>query len=222
MGRQLAQQANNPALWRECGTILETMQQMPEAAEMYEAAGMIEKAASIHIASKNFAAAQPLMAQVTSAKLQLQYAKAKESEGRWGDATAAYEAAGDLDNVVRLCLDKLNDLRRACTITRKSHSTTAAAHMARYCLEAGDVALAVEFLLLAGQMDQAFDVAAAQGQMDAFAQLVSRNIKAPEEMTRVAQYYDQRGEPEKAADIWAKAGQPERAVMLYLQVGMLS
>jgi WD repeat-containing protein 19 len=93
-GRQLALQANSSGLWKECGLILEQMQQLPEAAEMYERAGMVEKAASIHIASKNFAAAQPLMAQVKSAKLQLQYAKAKESEGRWADAAAAYEAAG--------------------------------------------------------------------------------------------------------------------------------
>eukprot|EP00878_Enallax_costatus_P039997 GHUV01045957.1.p1 GENE.GHUV01045957.1~~GHUV01045957.1.p1 ORF type:complete len:108 (-),score=34.14 GHUV01045957.1:572-895(-) len=57
---------------------------------------MLEKAASIHIASKNFSAAQPLMTQVTSAKLQLQYAKAKESGGRWADAAAAYEAAGEM------------------------------------------------------------------------------------------------------------------------------
>jgi WD repeat-containing protein 19 len=93
-GRQLALQANSSSLWKECGLILEQMQQLPEAAEIYERAGMVEKAASIHIASKNFAAAQPLMAQVKSAKLQLQYAKAKESEGRWADAAAAYEAAG--------------------------------------------------------------------------------------------------------------------------------
>lgn len=102
-GRQLALQANSSALWKECGLILEQMHQMPEAAEMYERAGMVEKAASIHIASKNFAAAQPLMARVTSAKLQLQYAKAKESESRWADAAAAYEAAGEHRRVLVVC-----------------------------------------------------------------------------------------------------------------------
>jgi WD repeat-containing protein 19 len=71
------------------------MQQMGEAAEMYERAGLVEKAASIYIMTKNYASAQPLMAMVTSAKLQLQYAKAKEGEGRWVEAAAAYEAAGE-------------------------------------------------------------------------------------------------------------------------------
>jgi WD repeat-containing protein 19 len=84
-------------------------------------------------------------------------------------------AAGDLDAVVRLCLDKLSDTGRACTLTRKSRSASAAAQVARHCLAAGDVTLAVEFLLLAGQLDQAFDVAAAKGAMDVFAQLVADN-----------------------------------------------
>ena len=51
---------------------------------MYERAGQYERAASIYIQTKNFAAATPLMAKVSSSKLQLQFAKAKEAEGRWG------------------------------------------------------------------------------------------------------------------------------------------
>lgn len=39
-----------------------------------------------------------------------------------------------------------------------------------------------------------------------------------EEVLRIAQYYEQRGEPEKAADMWVKAGQPDKAVRLYVQV----
>jgi hypothetical protein len=46
-------------------------------------------------------------------------------------------------------------------------------------------------------------------------------LQAVEEVVRIAQYYMQRGEPEKAADMWAKAGQPERAVELYVQVCVL-
>jgi hypothetical protein len=43
-------------------------------------------------------------------------------------------------------------------------------------------------------------------------------LQAVDEVVRIAQYYTQRGEPEKAADMWAKTGQPERAVELYVQV----
>lgn len=49
---------------------------------MYERAGQYERAASIYIQTKNFNAAAPLMARISSSKLQLQFAKAKEAEGR--------------------------------------------------------------------------------------------------------------------------------------------
>lgn len=52
---------------------------------------------------------------------------------------ASYDVsyAGDLDAVVRLCLDKLNDKGRACAVTRRSRSTAAAAQVARHCLGSG-------------------------------------------------------------------------------------
>lgn len=50
---------------------------------MYEKAAQYERAASIYIQTKNFNAAAPLMAKISSSKLQLQFAKAKEGEGRW-------------------------------------------------------------------------------------------------------------------------------------------
>lgn len=61
---------------------------------MYERAGMLEQAASLHLQCRNFAAAAPLMAGITSAKLQLQFARAQEAAGRWAEAATAYEAAG--------------------------------------------------------------------------------------------------------------------------------
>lgn len=87
--------------------------------------------------------------------------------------------------MVRLCLEKLGDVGRACTLTRKSRSASAAAKVARHCLAAGDVALAVEFLLMAGQLDQAFDVAAAKGAMDVFAKLVAETVKVCSLLHRV-------------------------------------
>ena len=42
-----------------------------------------------------------LLTQVTSPKLHAQYAKAKEADGKYKDAAAAYEAAKDYDSVIR-------------------------------------------------------------------------------------------------------------------------
>jgi hypothetical protein len=39
------------------------------------------------------------------------------------------------------------------------------------------VQLAIEFLLLAGQLDQAFDLAAAKGQLDTLGQLAAGSVK---------------------------------------------
>ena len=45
---------------------------------LFEKAGAFEKAAEIHINTKNFAQAAPLMNSITTPKLHLLYAQAKE------------------------------------------------------------------------------------------------------------------------------------------------
>ncbi len=54
---------------------------LQDAAELYERAGMHEKAATIYIQGRAFGLAAPLMALIThNPKLQLEFAKAKESK----------------------------------------------------------------------------------------------------------------------------------------------
>lgn len=137
------------------------------------------------------------MAKTTSARLQLQFAKAKEAEGRYADAAAAYEAAGDLDALVRLCLGPLGQPQRAFGLVRKSQSVAAADLLARHCLKEQNFAGAVEFLLLAGQTDAAFDTAQQRGEMDTFARVVAATASA-RDYQRIAAYYESRGEYEKA------------------------
>lgn len=48
------------------------MIRLQDAAELYERGGQEEKAASIYIATRNFAAAQPLLARISAPKLHLQ------------------------------------------------------------------------------------------------------------------------------------------------------
>lgn len=158
------------------------------------------------------------MARISSSKLQLQFAKAKEAEGRWQEAAAAYEAAGDMDAVVRLCLERLSQPQRAYAIVRKTQSVEAANQLSRFCLQSQDFGGAVEFLLMAGQMDQAFDIAMGHNEMDTFARIVAASAK-PVDYQRIAQYYESRGEYDKAADMWSKCDQAPRAVQLYLKVG---
>lgn len=80
---------------------------------------------------------------------------------------------------------------------------------------------AVEFLLLANQMDQAFDIAQGHNQMDTFARIVAASAK-PVDYQRIAQYYESRGEFDKAGDMWASCDQHPRAVQLYLKVSVVT
>ena len=78
--------------------IVETMKQNNEAAALYEAAGSHDKAAYLYTKLKNWAKIGQLLPHISSPKIQLQYAKAKEAEGQYKDAVLAYEAARDFDN----------------------------------------------------------------------------------------------------------------------------
>ena len=63
--------------------IVETMKQNNEAAALYEAAGSHDKAAYLYIKLKNWAKIGQLLPHISSPKIQLQYAKAKEAEGQY-------------------------------------------------------------------------------------------------------------------------------------------
>uniref|UniRef100_A0A452SZ61 WD repeat domain 19 n=1 Tax=Ursus maritimus TaxID=29073 RepID=A0A452SZ61_URSMA len=70
-------------LKRDCGAILENMKQFSEAAQLYEKGLYYDKAASVYIRCKNWAKVGELLPRVSSPKIHLQYAKAKEADGRF-------------------------------------------------------------------------------------------------------------------------------------------
>ena len=76
---------------------------------------------------------------------------------------------------------------------------------------------AVEFLLLARQPQQAFDVAQTHGQMDAYVRGLGTSANT-EDSLRVAAYYENRGSQDSAAQMYAQAQQPYKALVLYMQV----
>lgn len=72
--------SGDPQLHKDCAAILESKQQWQDAAMLYEAGGANEKAAELYIRYKSFAQAAPLMSSITTPKLHLQFAEAKEAE----------------------------------------------------------------------------------------------------------------------------------------------
>lgn len=76
---------------------------------------------------------------------------------------------------------------------------------------------AVEFLLIAKQPQQAFDIAQTQGQMDPYVRFMGNNA-SNEDSVQIALYYEARGNKEAAAELYARSGQPQKALSLYMQV----
>ncbi|XP_053110027.1 WD repeat-containing protein 19 isoform X2 [Hemicordylus capensis] len=118
-------------LKRDCGAILESMKQFSEAAQLYEKGQYYDKAASVYIRCKNWAKVGELLPSVSSPKIHLQYAKAKEADGRYKEAVLAYENAKQWDNVIRLYLDHLNNPEKAVSIVRETQSLEGAKMVAR-------------------------------------------------------------------------------------------
>ena len=64
------------------------------------------------------------MASITTPKLQLAYGQAKEAEGQFVEAAAAYEKAKDMDAVVRLNLEEMRNPQVRLHILRHARIKT--------------------------------------------------------------------------------------------------
>lgn len=70
-------------LSKECAEILEHTKQFSDAASLYEMGSYYDKAAYLYIKLKNWAKIGELLPNISSPKIQLQYAKAKEGDGKY-------------------------------------------------------------------------------------------------------------------------------------------
>ena len=77
------------------------LQQWSESAMMYEKGGYWDKAASVYIRAKNWSKVGELLPKVTSPKIRIQYARAKEAEGKFKEAAEAFSSAKEWDSVIR-------------------------------------------------------------------------------------------------------------------------
>lgn len=135
----------------------------------------------------------------------MQFARAKEAEGRFLDAAAAFERGGDVDAAVRLHLHKLSNPAKAYALARASSSPTAAAAVAKAALQESLWPVAVEFLVRSGEAAEAWQVAQIHGAVDAFAAALPAD--APQAVrAKVAQHYQGHELHSKAAEQFRLAG----------------
>jgi WD repeat-containing protein 19 len=220
-GYKIAGELNDLALKVDCAQVCEQMKHFTEAAELYKRASQPEKAASLYIQLKKWKEAAQLMNLISTPKLLIQLAKAKETEGQFKDAEEAYERAGDFESVIRLNLQKLDNPDKAKLVAQtKCPTSTAANLLADFYEQKGDRRQAIEFLVLAGKREDAFVIAQSYDLMEVYAAaILVREEKNVEEHVRIAQYFEGRNKFKDAAKHYAKINQEPKAVRLYLKSG---
>jgi len=218
-GKEMAIESGNKRLCADCAKILAQMKTMnADAALLYVKAEEFEKAASIYISDKKFDMAQPLMAKITTPKLHIEYAHAKEDTRDYAEAARSYERAGDLDNVVRLYLEHLNRAQTAFNIVRENHSAKGAQMIAEYCRANGNTAGAIEFLLMSKRAEEAFEEASSHDAVNVYVDVLGSN-GSPEQYIQVARYYERRKDWGNAGRFHAICGQYSKALNYFLMCG---
>ncbi|MFT7807501.1 WD repeat-containing protein 19 [Arapaima gigas] len=203
-------------LKKDCGAILESMKQFSEAAQLYEKGQYYDKAASVYIRCKNWAKVGELLPHVTSPKIHLQYAKAKEADGRYKEAATAYANAKDWDNVIRIQLDHLNNPEEAVRVVRQTQSIDGAKMVARFFLRLNDYGSAIQFLVLSKCNDEAFQLAQQHNQMEVYADIIGSEATM-EDYQSIALYFEGEKKHLQAGKFFQKCGQYSRALKHFLK-----
>ncbi len=194
-GVRMANELDDKQLFSECGNILEQQKQYSEAAAMFVKGLQYEKAALIYTKylikndKARISEAAVILEKVDNDALNSAFGKACYSVGRYDDALKAYLRANDFDKVVEIQLKHLDQVQQAFDLVRKNPTTVGAQLIAEYCQSQGDYRGAIEFLLIANKLEDAFKLAQVQNIVDVYTSFFGDNMSS-EEATKVAQYYE--------------------------------
>ncbi|XP_039456737.1 WD repeat-containing protein 19-like [Oreochromis aureus] len=214
-GAALANQNRRRFLKKECGAVLESMKQYSEAAQLYEEGQYYDKAVSAYIRCKNWTKVEELLPNISSPEIHLQYAKAKEAEGKYKDAARAYESAKDWDSVIRVLLDHLNKPEEAVRIAREMQSIGGAKMVARFFLQSNDYGSAIRILVSSDCHDEAFQLAQQHGKMEVYADIIGSEA-TQENYQCIALYFEGEKKHLEAGKFFQKCGQYSRALKNFL------
>lgn len=216
-GMEICHQLKHRTLMKECAEILESMKQFSDAAQLYEQGHYYDKAAYLYIKLKNWVKIGELLPNISSPKIQLQYAKAKESEGKHKEAVQAYLAARDYDSAVRIYLDYLKDPESAVKIVKETRSTEGAKLVAKFFLKLGDYNSAIQFLVISKCVDEAFQLAQQHGKMNLFAEIIGDEA-TPEDYNSMALHFESEKNGLQAGRFYYKAGHYSKSLRHLLKV----
>ncbi|KAI8921154.1 hypothetical protein DFJ77DRAFT_448813 [Powellomyces hirtus] len=215
-GMKMLAGTTDKQLLQECGAILETLKQYNESATCYERGGFWENAAEMWIRVKNWTKLSNILDRVTTPKIFIQYAKAREDSADYTEAARAYEKAKDYDNVVRLFIDHLQNVEGAVAIVRKTRSRDSARLVAKVFQSMRDYRSVVEFFLMAGMREEAFELAQQRDVIEHFAELIKEDA-TPDELLNIASYLENKKQYALAGQYLLQAGDYTRALRMFLQ-----
>lgn len=218
-GLNLAAELNLRQIWRDCAAILQAMGQMNEAAQSYEKGDQPDKAAAMYIKMRNWGQVAALLPRMTSTKLVIKYAKAREAEGAYREAVGAYEQAGEFESVIRINLDHLSNPDEAVRMVKQTGSAEGAKLVARFFINlpgGGDPSSAIQFLVMSGAMEDAFQLAQKHSQMEVYASVIGSKGSIAQ-FRSIATYYENNGNMLEAGRFFFLAEQYPRSLGLLLK-----
>lgn len=215
-GLELVAELSTRQVWRDCAAILQASGHLSEAAEMFEKGGLYDKAAALLIRLKNWAKMGTMLKNVGSTKLLTQYAKAREADGSYLEAAAAYERAGAYDTVIKINLEKLSNPDEAVRIVKETGSTEGAKMVAKFFMKLGDPGSAIQFLVISGASDDAFALAQSHGKVDVYCDVLGDDGTVGDYRS-IALYYEKSMDPLKAGHFYYKGKQHKKALDLLLR-----
>ncbi|XP_048517184.1 WD repeat-containing protein 19 [Dendroctonus ponderosae] len=215
-GISIAMELDHKQLLRECAEILDKKKQVAEAAMLYEKCDQFDKAASNHILLKNWKTVGELLPNVTSNRIYLQYAKAKEAEGQFENAVKAYEKARDYDSMIRLHLDHLNNPEVAVEIVQETKSVEGAKLVAMFFQKLNDMSSAIKFLVLSKCIDDAFELAKKNGKLELYGEVLLNSFTEdeikPKDFANIAQYFENERDSFLSGKYWFHAKEYQKAM----------
>ncbi|CAK1578047.1 unnamed protein product [Parnassius mnemosyne] len=207
-------------LLKECAQLLEEEKHYSHAAALYDHAGNTEKAASLYIKLKSWLKVETLLPKINSPSIHLQYAKAKEAEGRYSDALKSYLKAQDYEAAIRLNLEKLDDIDEAVNLVQETKSIQGAKMVANYFQNNDDPTSAIKFLVMSLCYDEAFQLARKNGKLQLYGEILIQTSNArSEDFRSLALHFEGEKNHLLAGKFYFHAGEYNKAMTHLLKTG---
>jgi WD repeat-containing protein 19 len=215
-GMKMIDSISDKKLLEDCVAILESMKQLPEAAILLEKAEHWDRAAEIWIELKNWNRISKISGRFTNPKLFRLLGDAKVKEKQYAEAASAYEKAQDYDSVISILLDHLHDLSGGADLVRKTQSRESAKKVAQLYLQERQFDFAIEFYLIAGLQQQAFQLASDHNLIEFFADSLGDQATV-ETYTQIARHFEGRRQYYEAGKYHFLALHYKEALELFLK-----